>query len=485
MSKSGNSFTSSVIYKYIETMAGQAVSFVIGVLLARLLYPEDYGTLALITMFTAIAQVIVQKGINTALIQNKDVTNDDYSTVFWTTFSMSAVIYTLLFFAAPFIEQFYEVEGLVVPFRTMSLIIFIGAFNSIQVAKLQREMKFRQLMLRSLFSTALSGGLGIFLAYQGFGVWALIWQQLANYLINCIFMLVAARWFPRPVYNVKRIKILYSFGWKILATSLFETLYEDLVGLIIGKKYSSTNLGLYNKGKNFPHLVMWSVASSVGSVMLPIMSRMQDSLKAVCNFTRKTIRHSVFLIFPMMAGMAVVAKPMIRLLLTDKWIACVPYVIAFCIVYLMVPLGQAYRQSYIAVGRSDIPLKLLAPKWIVNLTALLISVFCFEDPIAIAIGMAAIQPVLFGIYLITNKKIIGYRLRDQIADLLPCVSCTAVMVGVIYPLSYLPLSDIVCLVLQIILGMAVYFVSSYLFNRDVLLSYLRRVTGVFKRKGKH
>ncbi len=484
MSKSENSFVSSLIYKFIERMSGQLVSFIVSIVLARLLLPEDYGTLALMTVFTLFAQIIVQKGINSALIQNKDVTEDDYSTVFWMTFAMSAVIYIALFLFAPMLESLYRVEDFVFPFRVMCLIIFLGAFNSIQVAKMSREMKFKSMMYRTLIATVISGVIGVIMAYQGFGIWALIVQQLASYVVSCVIMISTTKWYPRFVFSKVRIKILYSFGWKIMAANLFDTLYDDFVGMLIGLKYSAADLGLYNKGKKFPHLVMWSVESSINAVLLPTLARKQDDLNAVRSFVSKVVRYSVFLIFPLMLGMAAISQPMVRVILTDKWLGCEYYIIAFCIIYAIVPMDRACLQAYNAIGRSDVYLHITMLKKIILLPALAITLVFFNDPVSIVIGSVIMVPFSLLINFVSNKRYLNYGIKAQVTDILPGLLCSILVVVAVAPINLINAEPIILLAIEIPVGVIVYLVASMFLNKIIIVSIFNKTKSMFKKKKK-
>ena len=262
----------ALMWKLLERFGVQGVQFVLQIILARLLLPEHYGVLSIMLIFTTLANVFVQNGFNTALIQNPDVTEEDYSSVFWISLGFAGILYGVMYFIAPLIATFYKMPDIVQPFRVLSLMLIPGALNSIQLAKVSREMDFKKIFTSNIGGILVSGIVGILLAYMGFGIWALVFQTLLNIVFACIVMLFTVKWKLRFRCNLSRIKVLLSFGWKLLVSSLLDTLYQDLSSLVIGKKYNSDTLGFYNRGKQFPQFIINAINGSVQSVLLPAMS---------------------------------------------------------------------------------------------------------------------------------------------------------------------------------------------------------------------
>lgn len=465
-----------MFWKLLERFGVQGVQFVLQIILARLLSPEHYGVLSIMLIFTSLANVFIQSGFNTALIQNKDVTDEDYSSVFWITFGMSGILYGIMYFAAPVIADFYEMPEIVQPFRVLSLMLFPGALNSIQLAKVSREMRFKKVFTSSVSGVLVSGAVGIALAYMGAGIWALVFQTLLNIACTCLVMLFTVKWRPRFVCDLARIKVLFGFGWKLLVSGLLDTLYQDLSSLVIGKKYSSDTLGFYNRGKQFPQFIISAINGSVQSVLLPAMSEKQENKGQVKQLMRTAVMVSSYLVFPMMAGLAGVAEPLVKLLLTDKWLECVPYLRIFCFSFAFYPIHTSNLQAINAMGRSDIFLKLEIIKKIMALVVLSIGVFCFDSPVAIAMTGMLTGLISSFINAYPNKKLIGYSYLEQMKDIIPSMITALLMFAGVRAIESLQMGVIVTLAVQIFAGVVLYMVLSAIFGLEpykILLNILK------------
>lgn len=463
-------------WKLFERFGVQGTQFILQIVLARILDPEHYGVLSLMVIFTTLANVFIQRGFNTALVQNKDVTEEDYSSVFWVTTGVATLLYAGLFFAAPVIASFYEMPDLVAPFRVLCLILFPGALNSIQLAIISRRMDFKQVFRSNVLAIAVAGITGIVLAYLGAGLWALVAQNLLNTSIACIVMWATVKWRPRFVLDFQRIKVLFSYGWKLLVSGLLDTLYQDLRSLVIGKKYDSGMLGFYNRGKQFPQFIIDAVNGSVQSVLLPAMSAQQDDKAKVKALMRNSVMISSYIIFPLMAGLAGVAVPLISLLLTDKWLPSVPYLQIYCFTLAFYPVHTSNLQAINAMGRSDIFLKLEVIKKAIGIAMLFFAVFFFDSPIAIALTGAVSAVTSSFINAFPNKKLIDYSYFEQMKDILPSMLVSFLMLGCVLAVSLLQLHPILTLGIQILTGVIVYVILSALFRLEpmrILLQLIR------------
>lgn len=461
-----NSIAGGITWKLLERFGVQGVQFVLQVILARILAPEHYGTLSLMIIFTTLADVFIQKGFNTALVQNKDVTEEDYSSVFWVSLSVAGALYVILFAAAPLIAYLYGMPELVTPFRVLCLMLFPGAFNSVQLAKVSRQMDFKKVFYSNIGGIVVSGAVGIAIAHMGGGLWALVAQTLINTVVVCIVMRFTVKWQVRFVCNMKRVKSLFSYGWKLLVSSLMDTLYQDIRSLVIGLKYDKGTLGYYNRGKQFPQFVINAVNGAVQSVMLPAMSAEQDDKAKVKTLMRNSVMLSSYIVFPMMAGLAGVAAPLISLVLTDKWLPCVPYMQIYCFSLAFYPVHSCNLQAINAMGRSDIFLKLEIIKKSVGMISLVIALIFFDSPIAIAMTGVFTTFISCFVNAYPNKKLIGYSYFEQMKDLLPSMAASLLMCGVVLAIGLLELSSIATLLLQIIAGVAVYFAMSAIFRLE-------------------
>ena len=463
MSKNGK-ITKGLFWNMAERFGVLGTRFVLQLLLARMLDASHYGLLSLMIVFTTLANVFIQQGFNGALIQNKDVTDEDYSSVLWVTMAVSTLLYGLLYLAAPIIAKIYKMPDFVVPFRVICLVLFPGSFNSVELAMISRKMDFKKIFYGNMSGVVLSGIVGILIARQGGGIWALVWQTLLHMTIACVVMHGMLRWKFRFVCNLQRVKVLFSYGWKILVSDMLETLYQELRSLVTGFKYNSSTLGYYHRGKQFPQFVITAVNNTISRVMLPVLSAEQEDKTQVKALMRNSIMLSAFVLFPVMAGLAGVAMPLIRLILTDKWLPAVPYMQIYCFALALGPVQACSLQAINAIGRSDVNLKLGISNKTVGILALAISVFCFETPIAIAMTGVVTAGISCVINAIPNKKLIGYSYAEQLGDLVPSLLASMCMFALVLLVGRLQMPTIVVLMAQIVSGVAVYVLISAVFR---------------------
>lgn len=471
---------SSLFWKLLERGGTQGVQFLVQIILARLLLPEDFGMIALVIIFIVIANVFVQSGLNTALIQKKEVKDIDFSSVFYISLIISIFLYIILFFSAPTIADFYNEPQLTAVLRVLAITLFIGVFNSIQNAVIARNMMFKKLFLSSLSAIIISGTIGISMAYFGFGVWALVTQQLINQLLIVIVLWVTIDWKPRLLFSINRVKVLFSFGWKLLVSGLIDTFYINLRSLIIGKLYNSSLLGFYNRGQQFPLLIVLNINSSIQSVMFPALANQQDNRMKVKDMVRRSIVTSSFLIFPIMVGMAVVAEPLVKVVLTEKWLPAVPFIQILCASYALWPIHTANLQAINALGRSDIFLRLEIYKKVIGLIVLGISIpFGIY---AIVFGEIIIGLISTFINAYPNLKLLNYSYKEQIKDIIPSFLLSLVMGIGAYSISFIGFSAGLTLIIQIILGFIIYFSLAIIFKIECFNYLLLTVKEILKSK---
>ncbi|MDE5937191.1 MAG: lipopolysaccharide biosynthesis protein, partial [Ruminococcus sp.] len=326
---SNKSVISNFLWRFMERCGAEGVAFIVSIVLARLLAPEHYAAVALINVFITIMSVFVDCGFTSALIQKKNARDLEFSTVFYFNIVMCLFIYAILFVAAPFIAAFYKMPELKAMVRVSSIVIIISGVRSIQSAYVSKNMLFKRFFFSTLIGTIVAAVIGIIMAYMGFGTWALIAQHLINTLIDTIVLWITVKWRPKRLFSFKELKVLLSYGWKIFASSLLDRVYNNLRSLIIGKLYTSSDLSFYNKGKQFPNIIVTNINSSIDSVLLPTMSKAQDSREKVKAMTRRSMKTSIYIMAPLMMGLAFCAEPIIRLILTEKWLPCVPFMQIF------------------------------------------------------------------------------------------------------------------------------------------------------------
>ena len=478
----GKKAAASFLFKLTESVGTQGISFVVSVILARLLDPSDYGVLTMLTVFIAVSQVFVQSGLNTALIQKKDVDETDLSSVFYVSLLIAAALYALLFFLAPAIGAFFGMDALSPVLRVLALVLLPGALVSVQNAVIARQMAFRRLMAASLLSTALSGAVGIGMAAAGLGYWALVGQQLTNQLALALVLLRMVKWRPRALFSWARVRVLIRFGWKLLASSLLETGYNNLRTAVIGKQYAQETLGFYNRGKQFPELVMNAVNGSIQSVMLPVLSDEQDDMLRMKQMMRRSVMVSSFLVLPMMAGLAAVAEPLIRLLLTDKWLPCVPFLQICCIDFAFYPIHTANLQAINAMGRSDVFLRLELIKKSYGLAILAASVLLFDSVYAIAWGAVVSTLLAAVVNASPNRRLLGYGYLEQMRDVLPAMGLSLIMFLTVSALRRLPLAPFPLLVCQTAAGVVIYGALSLLLRLESMRYLTDMLRGLLARR---
>lgn len=475
-------FVANFAWRLAERSGAQLVAFVVSVVLARILDPSDYGTIALILVFTTILQVFVDSGLGNSLIQKKDADDVDFSTVFYTNIVFCSALYLLIFIASPLIASFYDDMTMVPMIRVLSLTVLISGVKNVQQAYVSRHMLFKRFFFSTLGGTIAAAVVGILMALGGFGVWALVAQQVINLLIDTCILWLTVKWRPKKVFSFERLKGLFSYGWKLLASSLIDTVYNDIRQLIIGKMYSSADLAFYNKGKQLPNLVVININNSIDSVLLPSMSNVQDDREHVKSMTRRSITISIYTMAPLMMGIAFVAEPLISLMLTDKWLPCVPFLRIFCITYMFRPLHTSNLNAVKALGRTDLFLKLEIEKKIVGIVLLLSTMWFGIMAMAYSMLVSSVFSQL--INASPNKKLLNYGYLDQIKDMLPSILLAVFMGACIYPLKWLPIHNLVILILQVILGAVIYIAGSQLLKLEpyrYILNMLRPALKKFKK----
>lgn len=460
---------SGLFWKFGERITAQIISLVVSVILARMLSPSDYGAVALVMVFITIANVFVSSGFGSALIQKKDADNLDFSSVFFINLGISIILYLVLFVSAPVIADFYNLPIMCPALRVLGIRIIVAAINSIQQAYVSRNMLFKRFFWSTLFGTLLSGVVGIAMAYNGYGVWALVAQYLTNTCTDTIVLWFTVRWRPELKCSWKRAKGLLSYGWKLLVSALIDTGYNQLRSLVIGKVYTSEDLAFYNQGDKYPSLIVTNINSSISGVLFPAMAKYQNDSERIKQMTRRAIQVSSYIMWPLMIGLGVVAEPLVRILLTDKWLPCVPFLRIFCFTYGLWPIHTANLQALNVMGRSDLFLKLEIIKKTIGL--ILLGVSIQYGPIAIAWSLVISGIVSTFINAYPNVDLLNYKYTEQFKDLLPPMAMALVMAVIIYPIKFFDVSDIAVVTLQILIGGIVYVLLSIV-SKNMSFKYL-------------
>ena len=476
----GKSIFSNLIWRFLERFGAQLVALIVSVVLARILDPDVYGTIALVTVITTILQVFVDSGLGVSLIQKKDADNLDFSSVFYFNIVMCLFLYVLVFALAPAIASFYNRPDLVPVIRVLSLTIVISGVKNVQEAYVSRNMLFKKFFFATLGGTIGAAIIGILMALKGAGVWALVAQHLFNLFVDTIILWVTVNWRPIKAFSFERLKGLLSFGWKLLACSLVDSVYNNIRQLIIGKKYTTSDLAFYNKSEQLTYFLMGNVNSAINSVMLPALSKKQDSIDELRLMMRKAIRVGVYCIAPMLLGFSACADSFIKIVLTEKWMPCVPYIRLFCITYIFYPVASTNISAYKAIGKSDFYLKIDIIQKIVGFVVLLCSMWF--GPLIMAYSLLIVSIVNFFVRGHYNRVLFNYMIKQQISDLCLNALPAVLMFGLVYTLNFLPLGSWVTLIVQIAVGIAFYLAVSHLFKIYAFLYMKEIVFSHFLRK---
>lgn len=470
----GKKVKSGMIWTFLERIGTKIIQFILQLILARLLLPEDFGLCALLLAFTNIATVFVNSGLNTALIQKKDADQIDFSSVLYVSLGISIILYLLLYVFAPYIASFFNDSRLISLIRVLAITLIIGAFNSVQMTVLSRNMQFRKLFVANIIGITISAIISIYFALNGLGVWAIVLQYLTNRIIVTFVLLIQIKWFPKLSFSISRIKQLFSFGWKCMATTFISTIVTDIYTAVIGKFYTKTQLGIYDTGNKIPSTISETFTSSLGNVLFPAFSQLQNDIPKLKDYIIKSNKISSFLIMPIMFGLAAIAHPLIEILLTPKWIDSAPFLQIACILYAFYPLHIANIQAINAIGKSDIALKCEIQKKIVDLTflVLLIHISIYW----VAFGRMLTSIISLWINMKPNEKILNYTFKSQIKDILPTLLIALTTGIIIYAIpSLIKLNIIFLLITQVTFGIIIYFCISFIFNKELMITVIQTI----------
>ena len=470
------------LWRFAERCGAQGVAFVVSVVLARLLAPEVYGTIALVTVFTTLLNVFIDSGFGNALIQKKDADDLDFSTVFYFNITVCTLLYLGMFFAAPWIARFYKNLALTPVIRVLSLTLIISGVKNVQQAYVSRTMQFKRFFFATLGGTIGAAVIGIVMAYHGFGVWALVAQQIFNATVDTIILWITVKWRPRWMFSFERLKGLFSYGWKLLVSSLLDTVYNDLRQLIIGKMYTTSDLAQYNRGKQFPNLIVTNVNSSINSVLLPTMSRAQDDPARVKAMTRRAMKTSTYVMAPLMMGLAFIGEPIFDLILTEKWLPCVTFLRIFCITYMFYPVNTTNLNAIKALGRSVLFLKLETIKKVIGLIVLLGTMWFGVMAMAYSLLFTSITSQIINSW--PNKKLLDYSYPEQIRDILPGILLAVFMGCCVYPVKWIGFSDLLTLFIQVVMGACIYIGGSALLKLEGFRYLWEQLKPVWRKIGK-
>lgn len=470
----------SLLWKLGERGGTQGIQLIVMIVLTRLLLPEDFGLVAIVTIFISIAGLLVEGGFNEALIQKKNSNELDFSSVFYLNLFIASVLYILIYLSASIIGDFFEEPQLVTILRVISLILFINPFTSVQYAIISRNMQFKILFKSSLLAVTISGIVGLLLAFANFGVWALVGQQLTSQLLIAIFLSFTVNWRPKLAFSLNSVLKLFSFGWKLVVSTLIYTIYTNLQSMVVGKIFGSAILGFYSKGIQLPNILVLNINGSIQTVMFPALAAHQDDKKRVKEMMRRSIVTSSFILFPIMVGLAIIAEPLVILLFTENWLPSVPFIQIFCGYYALWTIDAANLHVIKALGRSDIFLKLEIIKFFIGILILCISLSFSIHVVAFGVLVNRIISTIMDAY--PNKYLIHFNFLEQLKNTIPSIILSLVMGAVVYSINWLEFSKIITILIQIAVGTFVYLGLAMLFKIECFTYLLGSVKELISRK---
>lgn len=473
---------SGLVWTFAESASAKIVNFLVTLVLARLLMPAEYGTVAIVNVVIAFLDVIVISGMGSALVQKKDSDSLDFSTITWFSLGIAVVLYALLFVGAPAIANFFNSLDLVLILRVMGIRLFLSAINSVQQAYVSKHLMFKKFFYATMIGTLVSATVSIYLAYKGWGVWALVVQQLLYSIINTLVIKLIIDWKLEFQFSFERLKGLFSFGWKLLFSSLLDTLYDEIVSLSIGKKYTKADLAYYDKGKQIPATISSVVMHSMNKALFPTMSKVQNKIEQVKSLARNNTRVTAMIMYPILVYFIVTAHDLICFLFTDKWAEASFYIQVLSVFYLIKPFSAINLSITKALGRSDILLRNNLIRKIMGIGVILVMVFMFDSPKYVVSGVLITGVLDVIINMMPNKRLINYSVWTQIKDTLPFLFISLFLGWIIYPFVKIVDTRGLCLILQAFVFFVLYIVLLVVTKNKTFCSFKGYVLQLIRKK---
>ena len=459
-----NKTVTGFFWQLSQKVLCQVVSFGISVVLARLLLPSDYGVIAICSMFLVLTGIFIGGGLGTALVQKKNADDIDFCTVFYSGLVLSIVVYLAVFFAAPYIAIFFKNEQITAVIRVLALSMPIGTLSGVQNAFVSKQMIFKKFFYSSLIGTIASGAVGLGMALTGFGVWALVGQNLVSTITNTLVLFCIIDWHPKLIFSYERFKQLFSFGWKMAVVNILTTFFYQLKGYVIGYKYSAAQLAYYNRGEGLPGILYNNINGTISDVLFPALSQLQDDKEALKRALSRAMRISSFFLIPALFGLAAISDKLVIIIFSEKWAPSIPFMQVICMISCSDILGMANYQAIKAMGRADTLLKMEFLKRPAMFAILIATMFI--SPLAIAVGQLVYSILAFVVNAYPNRKYIGYPIWQQMKDVGKNFLISLVMAIVVYLLGTLGLNMYVSVVLQVVTGALLYYVMSRTLNKE-------------------
>lgn len=440
-------------WSFIDSISSQGVTFLVSLVLARLLTPDEYGLIGIISIFIAVFNSIVDSGFSNALIRKNDARDIDYNTVFLTNLIISILLFFVLFLSAPAISHFFNQPQLIPLLRVMGAIVIINAFAIIQRTILVKKVDFKTQTKVSLISSITSGVIGIGMAVRGCGVWSLVGQHISRQFLNSAFLWIFSKWYPKLQFSFKSFKELFSFGWKLLVSGLIDTVWREIYQVVIGKCYSPATLGQYTRAQQFANICSSNLNSVVQRVSYPVLSSVQDDKERLKGGYKRIIKVTMLVTFTLMLGMSAVAKPMILTMVGEQWLPCVPFLQIICFQMMLYPLHSLNLNMLQVQGRSDLFLKLEIIKKIIGIVPLLLGIFV---NIYWMLGGSVVTGfIAYYLNAYYSGPLLNYSIKEQVKDILPSFGVAVAMAVPVFVLGFIHINPFLLLLLQIVVGAAI------------------------------
>ena len=477
----GKKVLSGIAWSYAERFSAQIVSLIVSVVLARILDPEHYGILALVTVFTTIGDALVIGGFGNALVQKKGADNTDFNSICWVSMGLALCLYGILYICAPMIAAFYEMEQLTAVTRVLGIRLLFSAFNSIQQAYVQKKMIFKKYFFASLSGAVISAVIGVVMALSGSGVWALVAQNLSLTIVSTAVLFFIIDWKPGLRCSWESIRSMWDYGVKMLLSTLTYTIKDNIRSLVVGKYFTAQDLAFYNQGKKYPALLVTDIVESIGKVLFPVMSDRQDDQQENKKIMRFSVQMSSFILLPLILGLLAVSDTFILFLLTDKWAEAAPFMRILCLVYITRPMSTVFQKALLAIGKSNVNLIHEVATSVLTLLLIVLAVVCKNvQMIAWSYVLVALVGTMF--FAVFISKYYGYTFGQILSDYVPALLLSGAMCACVYGVGFLQVNLAVKLLLQIIIGMAVYVLGAKLFKMQAMAYAETFLLNVLRKK---
>lgn len=471
-------FASNSIWRFLELFSKKLIALALSTILARLLTPDVYGVVALTTVFITFSDIFITNGFNITLIRKENVSQIDYSTVMAMSLSFSACLYIIFFSVAPFLAKFYETPEFELVLRTLTSLIFLKSISAVIKAKATRQLQFKKMSIISVVTSTIASIIGIVFAYNGMGVWALVAQQILANLFDVISLSIVFKWKYSIKVSIASVKQMMTFTIGVIGTSFLDFTGNNINNLVIGKAYSSTELGYFNRGNMYPETISLNMYNSITSVLLPTLASKQNDNIAMKKIVRKVISITTYIIFPMMFGLIAVSDKFVLVLLTEKWMPCVPIMICSCLYYSINPIRAVGYNVFYAKGESSQCVRIEIFRTMLMVTNLLVTILWLKKSIYILTGINVVIALIIAIITqVMVAKSINYSGRELLLDILPVLLMSIAMVIIVRCISLLPLSQPMVFLIQIVVGGTVYILLSLLTKNSsfmFLLAYIKK-----------